>query len=64
MASSCKINHFGMKPVSGGSPPRDSRARAAMAVIVGTLAQLIARVLIFVVAISLNVRNVADVMMI
>lgn len=50
-----------MKPVSGGRPPRDNRARAAMAVVVGALVQLIARVLIFVVAINLNVKNVADV---
>lgn len=25
MISSCRISHFGMNPVSGGSPPSDSR---------------------------------------
>ena len=61
VANSCKINHFGIKPVSGGRPPRDSRARAAVVVIMGALDQLIASVLIFVVFINLNVRKVADV---
>lgn len=51
-----------MKPVKGGSPPSDSRARAAVAVRTGALAQLVANVLIFVALISLNVRKVAIVM--
>lgn len=61
MASSCKISHFGINPVRGGRPPRDSRARAAVVVMIGALGQVIASVLIFVVASSLNVRNVAEV---
>lgn len=61
MVSSCKISHFGMNPVRGGRPPRDSRARAAVVVMIGVLGQDIANVLIFVVDSSLNVRNVAEV---
>lgn len=56
--SSCKISHFGMKPVRGGRPPKDNRARAAVAVRIGALAQLVASVLIFVAFINLNVRKV------
>lgn len=61
--SSCRINHFGINPDRGGSPPSDSSVRAAIAVMVGDLVQPIARVLIFVVFINLNVRKVADVIM-
>lgn len=64
VVSSCKISHFGMNPVRGGSPPRDSSVKAAVAVMTGVFGQFIARVLIFVASINLNVRNVADVMMI
>lgn len=64
MVSSCIISHFGMKPVSGGRPPRDSKVRAVMTVMVGIFVQFMANVLIFVACSSLNVRNVADVIMI
>lgn len=57
VVNSCKINHFGIKPVSGGRPPRDSRVRAAVAVSKGDLGQDMASVLIFVVDIKLNVRK-------
>lgn len=62
--SSCRISHLGMKPVRGGRPPKDSSARVVVIVMIGALVQLIARVLIFVVAITLNVRKAADVIMI
>lgn len=61
IASSCRISHLGIKPVNGGSPPKESRARAAVTVIMGVLDQTVASVLIFVVDMSLNVRKVADV---
>lgn len=64
VVSSCKISHFGINPVSGGSPPRDSSVRAVVAVMIGVFGQFIASVLIFVAPISLNVRKVAEVMMI
>lgn len=64
MVSSCRINHFGINPVSGGSPPNESKARVAVAVRMGVLAQLVANVLIFVALINLNVRKVAIVIMI
>lgn len=61
--NSCIINHFGMKPVSGGRPPRESKMRAATVVRVGVFVQASVRVLIFVVIIVLNVRKAAAVMM-
>lgn len=64
VVNSCKISHLGMKPVRGGRPPKDSNARVAIIIMVGVLDQLVASVLIFVVCINLNVRNVADVIII
>lgn len=61
-ASSCRINHFGMNPVSGGKPPNDSSTRAVVVVRVGFFDQIIVRVLIFVVDDVFRVRNAADVM--
>jgi len=60
--SSCRISHFGMKPVSGGKPPRESRAKGVRDVRAGALAQEVARVLMFVELVSLNTRNSEDVM--
>lgn len=59
---SCRINHFGKNPVSGGSPPSESSVREARAAMEGALVQAIASVLIFVVDINLNTKKVADVM--
>lgn len=64
MVNSCKINHFGMKPVRGGRPPSDRRVRVVMVMMAGVLVQFMVSVLIFVECISLNVRNVADVIII
>lgn len=52
-----------MKPVRGGRPPRESRMRGVRAVRTGAFAQDVARVLIFVDLLSLNTRNVEDVIM-
>lgn len=61
VASSCRISHLGMKPVSGGSPPRDRSVRAVVAVRRGVFDHVSVRALIFVAEISFNARNVADV---
>lgn len=61
VVSSCRISHFGMKPVSGGRPPRDRSVRAAVEVMIGVFGQAIASVLIFVAEVNLNVRNAAAV---
>lgn len=61
IVSSCKMSHFGINPVSGGRPPRDSRAKVAVAVRRGDLDQLMASVLIFVVDVNLNVKKVVAV---
>lgn len=52
-----------MKPVRGGRPPSERRMRGVRAVRAGAFAQDVARVLIFVDLLSLNTRNVEDVMM-
>lgn len=60
-ANSCRISHFGIKPVSGGSPPSDSNTRAVVVVKIGLFDQTTARVLTFVVDETFRVRNAADV---
>lgn len=63
LVSSCKINHFGINPVSGGSPPRERSTRGVKDVRAGVFAQEVARVLMLVELLSLNTRNVESVMM-
>ena len=55
------MSHFGIKPVSGGSPPSDSSTKGARAVSAGVFAQEVARVLMFVALFSLNTRKVENV---
>lgn len=62
LVSSCRISHFGMKPVRGGRPPNDRRMRGMRAVRVGVLAQDVARELIVVVLLSMNTRKEEEVM--
>lgn len=62
LASSCKISHFGINPVSGGRPPRDSSTKGAREVSAGAFAHEVARELIFVDLFNLNTRNVENVM--
>lgn len=52
-----------MKPVSGGSPPSESRIRGVRVVRIGALVQEVASMLMFVALFNLNTRNVDDVMM-
>ena len=59
--SSCRINHFGMNPVSGGKPPNESRTRAVVDARTGFFDQVVARVFIVVVVSVLRVRNAAEV---
>lgn len=61
-ASSCRISHFGINPVSGGRPPSDNSTRAVVVVRIGLFDQIIERVLIFVAVDVFRVRNAADVM--
>lgn len=61
LVSSCRISHFGIKPVKGGRPPRDNKIRGARHVIAGDLVQEMARVLMLVDLLSLNTRNVEEV---
>lgn len=58
MVSSCRISHFGAKPVKGGRPPRERRVKGAMEARIGALVQALARVVIFVEDKNLKIRNV------
>lgn len=62
LASSWRISHFGMKPVSGGRPPRERSSRGVSVVMTGALDQEMASELIFVESFSLKTRNVENVM--
>jgi len=59
--SSWRMSHFGIKPVSGGRPPSESRTRGVREVRAGAFAQEVARVLMFVESFSLKVRKVEKV---
>lgn len=59
LVNSWRISHFGIKPVRGGSPPNERRTKGVRAVRTGVFAQEVARVLMFVEAFSLKIRNVA-----
>lgn len=61
LVSSWRISHFGIKPVRGGSPPRDRRIRGVRDVIVGNFAHEEASVLMLVDLFSLKTRNVENV---
>lgn len=61
LASSCKINHFGINPVRGGRPPSESKTRAVVVAKIGLFDHAVVRVLIFVADESFSARNAADV---
>ena len=63
LVSSCKIIHFGMNPVSGGRPPRDSMATIVSAVRMGVFVQVVASVFSFVAVTIFRAMKVEDVMM-
>ena len=54
---------MGIKPVSGGSPPNDSKIRGARDVRAGAFVQEVASVLMFVALFSLNTRKAENVIM-
>lgn len=60
--SSCRMSHFGIKPVSGGRPPNERRRRGVRAVSAGVFVQEVASMLMFVALFSLNVRKAEHVM--
>lgn len=61
LANSCRISHFGINPVKGGNPPRESKTKAVVATTIGFFDQAIVKALIFVADDSFSVRNAADV---
>jgi len=58
------MSHLGAKPVRGGRPPRERRIRGASPARIGVFAQEVAKVLMLVELEVLNVRNVAEVIII
>lgn len=61
LASSCKINHFGINPMRGGRPPRDSKRAGAIIVSRGIFAQEVESLLMFRVLVTIRVMNSAEV---
>lgn len=59
LVSSWRMSHLGIKPVSGGRPPRESSVIIAIVVIMGVFDQVRVSVLSFVEVTFLNVRKVA-----
>ena len=62
--SSCKINHLGIKPVRGGSPPRDKSVRRTAVVMGADLFHRFVSDLIFVTDAKLSIRNRVSVVII
>lgn len=60
-ASSWRISHLDMKPVKGGSPPRERRVISEIETRAGLLDQVMARVLILVLISVLRVKKAAEV---
>ncbi len=61
--SSCKISHFGMKPVRGGRPPRDRSVRRMAMVMGADLFHRFVSDLILVTDAKLSMRNRVSVAM-
>lgn len=64
LVSSCKINHFGINPESGGRPPRESRVIRAIIDKRGDLIVEVAMELILVELNNLNRRKAVRVIII
>ena len=62
LANSWRISHFGINPVRGGSPPKDSSTRGVKAVRAGVFVQEMARALMVVELLILKTMNVENVM--
>lgn len=61
LASSCRMSHFGAKPMRGGKPARDSMTRGARAVAVGDFDHVEASMLIEVALLRANKLKTANV---
>lgn len=61
LVNSWRMSHFGIKPVSGGRPPRERRTRGVSAVRIGVFAQEMARELMLVALFVLKIKNVEKV---
>ena len=61
LVSSCKISHFGINPVKGGSPPRDRRTSGVAVVRIGALGHDVVRALIVVVLFRVKMRKEVEV---
>lgn len=59
--SSCTIIHLGKKPVSGGSPPKDSKEIRIVMVIVGVLFHRFDRASVVVLVLMFSIVNMATV---
>ena len=59
LVSSWMMSHLGRKPVSGGSPARESRTSMRVAFSVGDFVQDVISVVSFRVLVELRVRNTA-----
>lgn len=64
LASSSRINHLGINPVRGGSPPKESSVIAARGARTGNLVQDKASVPMFIEEVILKVRKAAEVIVI
>ena len=62
LVSSSRMNHFGINPESGGSPPSESRIKGVREVIMGVLAEEVAKALIVVELFNLKTMNAENVM--
>lgn len=58
MVNSCRVSHFGIKPVSGGSPPKDISKIKRKVEVGGEIVQEVVRSLIFFAVVSIRVIKV------
>lgn len=54
LVNSCKISHLGMKPVRGGSPPKE---RSVIRVIIVSMGDLVVEIVMELIFVELNVLN-------
>lgn len=64
LVSSCKMRSLGLKPVKGGSPPRERRASGIRQVIAGVFVEETERVLTDLAFVRWKVMNNVEVIMI
>lgn len=64
LVSSCRINHFGINPVSGGRPASDIRVSIIRVFMVGSFVHEVIIIEILFVSRSLIIKNIVEVMMV